>query len=126
MLGMFNILESYDLHSQAQKNATRTGLNMHRLTEAMKFAFGARTEISDPDKAFMDKARRERVVGFGKKEWAESVLRNLTDVSDTVMVVRLESLYLLVGQLGQNAHARLLQPYFRRSDRFRYDLVVRR
>jgi gamma-glutamyltranspeptidase/glutathione hydrolase/leukotriene-C4 hydrolase len=87
MLGMFNLMEHYNLHPPADLefkssvNGTRTGLNMHRITEAMKFAFGARTEISDPDSAFMDEKRRERVTGFAQREWAERIGKELTDVS---------------------------------------------
>lgn len=87
MLGMFNLMEHYSLHPPANLeftspvNGTRTGLNMHRITEAMKFAFGARTEISDPDSAFMDEKRRERVTGFAEIEWAERIGKELTDVS---------------------------------------------
>jgi gamma-glutamyltranspeptidase len=87
MLGMFNLMEHYNLHPPADLefkspvNGTRTGLNMHRITEAMKFAFGARTEIGDPDTAFMDEKRRERVTGFSEREWAERIGKELTDVS---------------------------------------------
>jgi gamma-glutamyltranspeptidase len=87
MLGMFNLMEHYNLHPPAglafksSVNGTRTGLNMHRITEAMKFAFGARTEIGDPDSAFMDEKRRERVTGFAQREWAERIGKELTDVS---------------------------------------------
>jgi hypothetical protein len=87
MLGMFNLMEHYNLHPPADlefkspTNGTRTGLNMHRITEAMKFAFGARTEIGDPDSACMDEKRRERVTGFSEREWAESIGKELTDVS---------------------------------------------
>ncbi|KAF5348631.1 hypothetical protein D9758_006855 [Tetrapyrgos nigripes] len=38
---MLNLVEKYDF-------AERTGLNTHRLVEAMKFGFSARTRISDP------------------------------------------------------------------------------
>jgi hypothetical protein len=94
MLGMFNLMEHYNLHPPADLafkspvNGTRTGLNMHRITEAMKFAFGARTEISDPDKAFMDEKRRERVTGFSEREWAERIGKELTDVSGPARSVR--------------------------------------
>jgi gamma-glutamyltranspeptidase len=87
MLGMFNLMEHYNLHPPADLefkssvNGTRTGLNMHRITEAMKFAFGARTEIGDPDPAFMDEKRRERVTGFAQREWAERIGKELNDVS---------------------------------------------
>jgi gamma-glutamyltranspeptidase/glutathione hydrolase/leukotriene-C4 hydrolase len=83
MLGMLNVMEHFDLTtpSGVPSNETRTGLNMHRITEAMKFAFGARTEISDPDAAFMDDKRKERVQGFSQRKWAEDVVQELTDVS---------------------------------------------
>ena len=83
MLGMFNVMERFGLTSPSASpaNETRTGLNMHRMTEAMKFAFGARTEISDPDVAFMDEKRKERVQGFTRGEWADQIVQEITDVS---------------------------------------------
>ena len=85
MLGMFNIMEHFELYDQHRPHSpltkTRTGLNIHRITEAMKFAFGARTEISDPDTPFMDEKRRERVTGFAQREWADRITKELTDVS---------------------------------------------
>lgn len=85
MLGMFNIMEHYRLYDEHRPHSpltkTRTGLNMHRITEAMKFAFGARTEISDPDTAYMDEKRRERVTGFAQRGWADEIVKELTDVS---------------------------------------------
>ena len=83
MLGMFNVMERFGLTSPwaSPANETRTGLNMHRMTEAMKFAFGARTEISDPDVAFMDEKRKERVQGFTRGEWADQIVQEITDVS---------------------------------------------
>lgn len=92
LLGIFNILSSFNLHNSGSaglaeaQNATRTGLTMHRLTEAIKFAFGARTEISDPDERFMNETRRHRVDEFSKQKWARDVLTELTDVSGPLNV----------------------------------------
>lgn len=84
MLGMFNILSHFNLHtSHKHPEKTRTGLNMHRLTEAMKFAFGARTEISDSDDAYIGKERKERLKSFSEEGWAKSALKNLTDVGQS-------------------------------------------
>lgn len=87
MLGMFNALEGFNLSlpdpetpDVEQIEKTRTGLNVHRITEAMKFAFGARAQISDPAEGLMEDERRKRVKSFGKKAWGEAVRRNITDV----------------------------------------------
>ncbi len=85
MLGLLNAMEVYDLSpaddDSPRTNATRTPLNIHRLTEALKFAFGARTEISDLAEGFADDARRERIDEFVGKKWGRDVVKNITDVS---------------------------------------------
>jgi gamma-glutamyltranspeptidase/glutathione hydrolase/leukotriene-C4 hydrolase len=83
MLGMLNVLEHYNLSTSDNKltNKTRTALNQHRVIEAMKYGFAARTEIGDihhsGDNA---QSRRERIDYFSTKAWAEEVYRNMTDV----------------------------------------------
>jgi hypothetical protein len=59
---------------------------MHRLTEALKFAFAGRTEISDVEEGFADEARRKRIEGFWQtKEYGRDVARNITDVSELLL-----------------------------------------
>lgn len=84
MLGLLNAMEVYQLSPTDDSpltNATRTPLNVHRLTEALKFAFGARTEISDVSDGFADDARRARIDEFVTKKWGQEVVKNITDVS---------------------------------------------
>ena len=118
MLGMFNIMERFGLTSPSASpaNETRTGLNMHRMTEAMKFAFGARTEISDPDVAFMDEKRKERVQGFTRGEWADGIVQEITDVSKDRACDSGLSLIILRMTTEQDAYCRLLSPRVRRLD----------
>lgn len=59
MLGLLNILEPYNITSLSP-------LNVHRMVEAMKFAFGARSEITDPSFA-RNVSRFEEFYGKG---WA--------------------------------------------------------
>jgi hypothetical protein len=70
MLGMLNILEPYPLAAEGM-----TPLNTHRLVEAMKFAFGARSEITDLASEFGDWSRQRG------KAWAEEKRRGIDDVS---------------------------------------------
>jgi gamma-glutamyltranspeptidase/glutathione hydrolase/leukotriene-C4 hydrolase len=83
MLGMLNVLEHYNFSSSDSKlsNKTRTALSQHRVIEAMKYGFAARTEIGDIHDSGDDaKFRRERIDYFSSKSWAEEVYRNMTDV----------------------------------------------
>jgi gamma-glutamyltranspeptidase/glutathione hydrolase/leukotriene-C4 hydrolase len=118
MLGMFNIMERFGLTSPSASpaNETMTGLNMHRMTEAMKFAFGARTEISDPDVAFMDEKRKERVQGFTRGEWADQIVQEITDVSEERAYGPGLSLIITLDIIEQDAHCCLLSPRVRCSD----------
>ena len=70
LLGLLNVLEPYDMGQM-------TPLNTHRLIEAMKFAFGARSEITDP--AFA--ANTSRFDEFYTKAWAKEIRSMITDVS---------------------------------------------
>lgn len=81
---MLNVLEHYNFSSSDSQlsNKTRTALNQHRVIEAMKYGFAARTEIGDIHDSGEDaKSRRERIDYFSSKSWAEEVYRNMTDVS---------------------------------------------
>ncbi|GAN07139.1 gamma-glutamyltranspeptidase [Mucor ambiguus] len=63
LLNILNLVEPYNF----AKDGGRTTLNMHRLVEAFKFGYAARTEMGDP--AFT--AIEERVKELISKEWAD-------------------------------------------------------
>jgi gamma-glutamyltranspeptidase/glutathione hydrolase/leukotriene-C4 hydrolase len=77
MLAMLNILEPYGYNASA---SCYSALAQHRLIEAMKFAFGARSEITDP--AFVGDKEKKRFAEFYTKEWADEVRVKIDDVSD--------------------------------------------
>ncbi|KAK7049422.1 hypothetical protein VNI00_006023 [Paramarasmius palmivorus] len=68
LLHMLNIIEHYNF-------TERTDLNVHRLVEAMKFGFAARTRLSDP--AFRNNT--QLIDEVPTKEFAAAVVRNITD-----------------------------------------------
>ncbi|KIK67468.1 hypothetical protein GYMLUDRAFT_155847 [Collybiopsis luxurians FD-317 M1] len=68
LLHMLNLLEAYDLDEA-------TGLNTHRLVEALKFGFAARTRISDP--AFRNNT--EIIDEIHTKAFADLIRKNFTD-----------------------------------------------
>jgi len=76
MLGMLNILEPYQFNDP---ETCFTPLMQHRLLEAMKFAFGARSEITDP--AFVGVKEKKRFEEFYSKEWADEAREKINDVS---------------------------------------------
>jgi gamma-glutamyltranspeptidase/glutathione hydrolase/leukotriene-C4 hydrolase len=82
MLGMLNVLEHYNFSTSDGKltNKTRTALNQHRVIEAMKYGFAARTEIGDIRDGDDAQRRRERIDHFASKSWANEVYNNITDV----------------------------------------------
>lgn len=90
MLGMLNVLEHYNMSTADGKlsNKTRNALNQHRVVEAMKYGFAARTEIGDiHDREGEDmKPRRARIDYFSSKSWAEEVYRNMTDVGPPLIL----------------------------------------
>ena len=53
----------------------RTPLNVHRMVEAMKFAFAGRTRISDPN--FSDDS--QDIEELSTKEFADKIVVNITD-----------------------------------------------
>ncbi|EGO25825.1 hypothetical protein SERLADRAFT_388352 [Serpula lacrymans var. lacrymans S7.9] len=71
LLHMLNLMEHYDLIGDG-----RTGLNVHRLVEVLKFGFAARTKICDP--AFDDKSS-DRIGKISTKEFADEISTNITD-----------------------------------------------
>ena len=66
MLGMLNILEPYNI---AETGCLDSSANTHALIEAMKFAFGARSEVTDP--AFAK--NMTRINEFYTKQWADEI-----------------------------------------------------
>jgi gamma-glutamyltranspeptidase/glutathione hydrolase/leukotriene-C4 hydrolase len=74
MLGMLNILEPYNF---AETGCLDSSINTHLLIEAMKFAFGARSEITDPTFA----KNMTRINEFYTKEWSDEIRPKLDKVS---------------------------------------------
>ncbi|KAI0743604.1 gamma-glutamyltranspeptidase [Daedaleopsis nitida] len=71
LIHMLNLMEHYpDL-----VNDGRSLTNVHRLIEAMKFGFAARTKIGDP--SFHDHV--EQIVEIPTKEYSDLVFMNITD-----------------------------------------------
>ncbi|KAI8972210.1 gamma-glutamyltranspeptidase [Trametes punicea] len=71
LIHMLNLMEHYDHFAEEG----RTILNVHRLIEAMKFGFAARTRIGDP--AYHDEVKRIKEIPT--KEYAAEVAANITD-----------------------------------------------
>ncbi|KIJ67718.1 hypothetical protein HYDPIDRAFT_83226 [Hydnomerulius pinastri MD-312] len=71
LLHMLNLLERYDLEGEG-----RTPLNMHRIIEAQKFGFAARTKIGDLPYSFNGTAR---VAEISTKKFADLIAANITD-----------------------------------------------
>ena len=74
-MGILNILEPYNIQLSG---GLSNPLNMHRFVEAMKFGFGARSEICDPKFA----VNTSRFHEFYSKEWATEIREKMTDVSE--------------------------------------------
>ncbi|KAI9442113.1 gamma-glutamyltranspeptidase [Lactarius indigo] len=71
LLHMLNLMEKYDLPAEG-----RTDVNVHRLIEATKFGFAARTHICDP--AFNDDP--DRIASrIPLKSYATLISKNMTD-----------------------------------------------
>lgn len=68
LLHMLNLIEGYGPEE-------RTAVETHRLVEALKFGFAARTKIGDP--SFLE--RPERLDPIPTKEYADLIRTNLTD-----------------------------------------------
>lgn len=71
MLGMLNILEPYNFHLHG---GLANSTNVFIMLEAMKFAFGARSEVTDP--AFAPNI--SRMHEFATKQWADKTRRLIT------------------------------------------------
>jgi len=66
LLHMFNILQNFDI-------AEHNGVNVHRMIEAMKFGFSARTRLCDPNFSSCD------LFQIASKEYAAEAAANITD-----------------------------------------------
>lgn len=71
LLHMLNLVERFDLAREG-----RTGLNVHRMVEAQKFGFAARTRIGDPSFALNNSVL---VAKMSTKKFADLIAANLTD-----------------------------------------------
>lgn len=84
LLAILNLIEGYDFPSTPKsEGGCNSPLNTHRLLEAMKLAFGARSEVTDP--AFATKEQKGRYHEFTTKEWAHENRHKITDVSPRPM-----------------------------------------
>ncbi|KAK1236345.1 hypothetical protein PQX77_000423 [Marasmius sp. AFHP31] len=70
LLHMLNIAEHYNF-------TERNEVNTHRLVEALKYGFAARTRLSDPK--FRNATSARLIDEVPKKEFADAVVRNITD-----------------------------------------------
>lgn len=71
LLHMLNLIERFDLAKEG-----RSGLNAHRIVEAQKFGFAARTRIGDPSFALNNSAL---IAEISTKDFADLIAANLTD-----------------------------------------------
>ncbi|KZV73343.1 gamma-glutamyltranspeptidase [Peniophora sp. CONT] len=70
LLHMLNLVENHDLAGEG-----KTGLNLHRIVETMKFGFAARTKICDP--VFSDDLTRIKEIP--EKDFGDLIFANMTD-----------------------------------------------
>ncbi|PFH47245.1 hypothetical protein AMATHDRAFT_6968 [Amanita thiersii Skay4041] len=70
LLHMFNLLEHFNM-------TVRDGLSTHRLVEAIKYGFAARTKICDP--ASDDDS--DRIAQISTKQYAAQIVGNITDTA---------------------------------------------
>ncbi|KZP30150.1 gamma-glutamyltranspeptidase [Athelia psychrophila] len=73
LLQMLNLMERYE----GLKEEGRTGLNVHRSVEAIKFGFAARTRIADP--SFLSASEQRTIDDIPTKPLAALLSLNLTD-----------------------------------------------
>lgn len=80
MLALLNLVEPYDFASTPEdEGGCLSALNIHRTIEAMKFAFGVRSEITDPNEKYG--ANLTRMNEFASKAWANGTRHGMDDVS---------------------------------------------
>ncbi|KAJ3576028.1 hypothetical protein NP233_g698 [Leucocoprinus birnbaumii] len=68
LVQILNVLENYDM-------SKRTPLTVHRIIEAIKYAFSSRTKIYDP----MTTTDLGRISKLATKDYAYEIFRNITD-----------------------------------------------
>jgi gamma-glutamyltranspeptidase/glutathione hydrolase/leukotriene-C4 hydrolase len=77
LLAILNILEGFDFPSTPKSEGGCNGpRNIHRFLEAMKFAFGARSEVTDP--AYATSEQKDRYMEFTTKKWAKEARHKIT------------------------------------------------
>jgi gamma-glutamyltranspeptidase/glutathione hydrolase/leukotriene-C4 hydrolase len=77
LLAILNILEGFDFPSTPKSEGGCNGpQNIHRFLEAMKFAFGARSEVTDP--AYATSEQKDRYLEFTTKKWAKEARHKIT------------------------------------------------
>jgi gamma-glutamyltranspeptidase/glutathione hydrolase/leukotriene-C4 hydrolase len=81
-MSILNILEGYDMSAHGCMDDP---LNNHRLIEAMKFGFGARSEITDP--RFVNATIHQRFEEIYSKDWAKGIRKRIDDVSEPTGIV---------------------------------------
>lgn len=81
LLHILNLMEGLE-----DREVQGANVNVHRMVEAMKFGFAARTRIADA--AFVNETIRERMDDIPTKEYAKGTLANLTDVRSLYYVHR--------------------------------------
>ncbi|KAI9361843.1 gamma-glutamyltransferase [Pilaira anomala] len=69
-LNILNLIERFKFSENGP-----TGLTYHRLIEALKFGYAARSELGDP--SFLD--NNDRLAEIITKKWADRIRRNITD-----------------------------------------------
>ncbi|KAI7891678.1 gamma-glutamyltransferase [Mucor mucedo] len=70
LLNVLNLIEPYQFSVDGP-----TGLNYHRLIEALKFGYAARSEFGDPSFT----GNQERLDEIASKAWADSIRPQITD-----------------------------------------------
>jgi gamma-glutamyltranspeptidase/glutathione hydrolase/leukotriene-C4 hydrolase len=74
LIALLRLIEPFRI---PQTGGFKNALNVHRFIESLKFAFAARSEVTDP--AFSkDPSRLDR---FWKTGWPDEVRAKITDVS---------------------------------------------
>ena len=78
LIGLLNILHPLRI---SETGGFSNALNVHRFIEALKFAFGARSWVTDP--AYAQMGNKERMEEVITDQWADDVRARIDDVSWT-------------------------------------------
>jgi gamma-glutamyltranspeptidase/glutathione hydrolase/leukotriene-C4 hydrolase len=76
LIALMNLLSPFKI---PQTGGLDKPLNVHRFLEALKFAFGARSWVTDP--AYVTGKDRDRLDEIWTQEWADAVRPKIQDVS---------------------------------------------